>query len=111
MFSVKVTYNFCPEETLINTLMTLPRTVAPANDSKPIRVEGSCAEDTVRVPGSLFVYCQSSGDWSMSGLQGRCICKEDFQNVEGKCQGTPGLEVMHCTNKAEHMVRVTSFLQ
>lgn len=89
LFSVKVTYNFCPEETLINTLMTLPRTVAPANDSNPIRVEGSCAKDTVRAPGSLFVYCQSSGDWSMSGLQGRCICKEDLQNVEGKCQACP----------------------
>ena len=107
LFSVKVTYNVCPEETLVDTLMILPRTVAPANDSKPIRVEGSCVKNTVRVPGRLFVYCQGNGDWSMSGLQGRCICKEDMQNVEGKCQGTPGLGVMHCTYKAEHMVRVT----
>ena len=109
LFSVKVSYNFCPAEILINTLMMLPRTVAPANVSKPIQVEGICVKNTVRVTGSLFVYCQSSGDWSISGLQGRCICKEDMQNVEGKCQGTPGLGVMHCTNEAEHMVTVARF--
>lgn len=89
MFSVKVTYNVCPDETLSNSLMMLPRTVAPANHSKPIRVEGSCDKNTVRVPGSLFVYCQSNGSWNRSGLQGRCVCKEDMQNVEGKCQACP----------------------
>lgn len=93
MFSVKVTYNVCPDEPL--TLVTLPRTVAPANDSKPIRVEGSCDKNTVHVRGSLFVYCQSNGNWDTSGLKGRCICEEDMQNVGGKCQGTPG--VMHFT--------------
>ena len=95
MYSVNVTYNVCPEETLRNTLMVLPRTVAPANDSKPNPVEGSCDKNTARVLGSLLVYCQSNGIWNTSGLQGRCICKEDMQNVEGKCQGTQ--EVMHCT--------------
>jgi len=89
MFSVKVTYNVCPDETLSNSLMMLPRTVAPANHSKTIRVEGSCDKNTVRVPGSLFVYCQSNGSWNRSGLQGRCVCKEDMQNVEGKCQACP----------------------
>jgi len=89
MFSVQVTYNVCPDAILRNTLMILPRTVAPANDSNPIRVEGSCDKDTVYVRGSSFVYCQSNGVWNTSGLQGKCICKEDMQNVEGKCQGTP----------------------
>jgi len=69
--------------------MILPRTVAPANDSNPIRVEGSCDKDTVHVRGSSFVYCQSNGVWNTSGLQGKCICKEDMQNVEGKCQECP----------------------
>ena len=95
MFSVKVSYNVCPDETLSNTLMVLPRTVAPANDSKPNPVEGSCDKNTARVLGSLLVYCQSNGIWNTSGLQGRCICKENMQNVEGKCQGMP--DVMHCT--------------
>ena len=91
VFSVKVTYNVCPDETLSGTLMMFPRTVAPANDTTPIGVEGSCAKNTVHVRGSLFVYCQSNGNWDTSGLQGRCICKEDMQNVEGKCQGKPGV--------------------
>lgn len=89
MFSVQVTYNVCPDAILRNTLMILPRTVAPANDSNPIRVEGSCDKDTVHVRGSSFVYCQSNGVWNTSGLQGKCICKEDMQNVEGKCQECP----------------------
>ena len=90
LFSVIVTYNICPEETLSSTLIKpLPRTVAPANDSKPIRVEGNCDKNAVHILGSLFVYCQSNGEWNTTGLQGRCICEEDMQNVEGKCEGTP----------------------
>ena len=87
LYSVKVTYNVCPDETLSNSLVTLPRTVAPANDSESITVKGSCEKDTVHVQGGLDVNCQSSGEWDTRGLKGRCICKEDMQNVGGKCQG------------------------
>ncbi|XP_020626372.1 ephrin type-A receptor 2-like [Orbicella faveolata] len=87
LFSVKVTYNVCPDETLSNSLVSLPRTVAPANDSEPTRVEGNCDEDTVQVSGRLYVHCESNGEWNTTGLEGRCICKKDMQNNDGICKG------------------------
>ena len=87
LFSVKVTYNVCPDETLRSSFVSLPRTVAPANDSERIRVEGSCIKDAVQVSGSLYVHCESNGEWNTTRLKGRCICKEDMQNNEGICKG------------------------
>ena len=85
--SVKVTYNVCPDESLSASLISLPRTVAPANDSQPFRVKGSCNKDTVPVSDSLYVYCESNGKWNTTGLEGRCVCNEDMQNNEGICKG------------------------
>ena len=87
LFSVKVTYNVCPDETLRRSLVSLPRTVAPANDSEPTRVEGKCDKGTVQVPGSLYVHCESNGEWNTTGIEGRCICKEEMQNNNGICIG------------------------
>ena len=87
LLSVRVTYNVCPDETLRSSLVTLPRTVAPANDSEPTRVEGNCVKDTVQVYGGLYVHCESNGEWNTTGLEGRCICKEDMQNNDGICKG------------------------
>ena len=87
LFSVKVTYNVCPDETLRSSLVTLLRTVAPANDSEPTPVEGECNKEAVQVYGSLDVHCESNGEWNTTGLGGRCICKEDMQNNEGICEG------------------------
>ena len=87
LYSVKVSYNFCPTETHKDSLVTLPRTVAPANDSAPNPVEGNCDKDTVRAQGSLSAHCKSNGEWDTSGFEGRCVCKEDMENVGGKCQG------------------------
>ena len=87
LYSVNVTYNVCAEETLSDSLVSLPRTVAPANDSESIQVEGNCENNTVQEQGSLSVHCDSNGEWNISGLQGRCICKENMQNVGGKCEG------------------------
>ena len=87
LYYVKVTYNVCPDETLSSSLVSLPRTVAPANNSESIRVQGTCNKDVVYVAGSLYVRCQSNGEWNINGLEGRCICKEDMQNHGGKCEG------------------------
>ena len=88
LFSVNVTYNVCPDQTLTSSLMSLPRTVAPANDSQPVRVKGNCDKDAVQVSGSLYVHCESNGEWNTTVLEGRrCICIEDMQNNEGICEG------------------------
>ena len=94
VFSVIVTYNVCPDESLSSSLMSVPRTVAPANDSQPVRVKATCTKDTVQVSGSLYVHCESDGEWNITALEGRCVCKEDMQNIEGLCQGTLFLNLM-----------------
>ena len=94
LFSVKVTYNVCPDKSLSSRLMTLPRTVAPANDSQPLRVKGNCDKDTVQLSASLYVHCESNGVWNTTGLKGRCICKEDMENDEGICNGIFSLYLM-----------------
>ena len=95
LFSVKVTYNVCPGETLRSSLVSLPRTVAPANDSQHTQVEGNCDKDTVPVPGSLYVHCESNGKWNTTGLEGRCICKEDMQNNDGICKGNVACTILN----------------
>ena len=87
LLSVKVTYHVCADHTLRSSLVSLQRTVAPANDSEPVRVEGNCVKDTVQLSGSLYVHCESKGEWNTTGLEGRCICKEDMENNDGICKG------------------------
>ncbi|KAJ7379751.1 Ephrin type-A receptor 5 [Desmophyllum pertusum] len=82
LYSVIVRYYVCPAEPLDNSLVSLARTVAPVNDSQPVRVEGSCEKDTVACRGH-------NGEWNTSGLKGKCICIEDMQNVGGTCQACP----------------------
>ena len=94
VFSVNVTYNVCPDETLSSSLMSVPRTVAPANDSEPFRVKANCDKDAVQVSDSLYVHCESNGEWNTTGLEGRCVCKKNTQNNEGICKGAFFLYIM-----------------
>ncbi|KAJ7379745.1 Ephrin type-B receptor 1 [Desmophyllum pertusum] len=43
-------------------------------------------KDAVQEQDSLYVHCDSNGEWNTSGLEGRCICKENTQNAGGKCE-------------------------
>ena len=87
LYSVRVSYNVCPDKVLPDSLVTLWRTVAPANDLEPIRAKGNCKQDTVQVSGNLYMQCDSHGEWNISAFEGRCVCKEDMQNVKGNCEG------------------------
>lgn len=87
LYSVKVSYNFCPEKTLGNNLLVLPRTAAPANELEISRVEGRCKENAVQLLSSLHAYCDSRGSWNKTSFEGRCICKENMENTDGRCQG------------------------
>ena len=85
LFSVTVSYYVCPRLTQISSLVFLPQTVAPANNSQPVEV--SCVSDAVHKQGVLSLDCQSDGIWNISSLNGRCICKEDMENTGGECKG------------------------
>ena len=85
--SVRITYNICPGTTLSNCLVDLRETVAPSSVFESILVEGTCAENSFHIQGSLNVTCESSGQWNVSQFEGKCVCKEDMENVEGICTG------------------------
>ena len=85
--SVKVTYNVCPQTTLSRTLVSVPRTVAPSNDRESISVLGECSANSVLVSTSLNVLCESNDEWNITRLGGGCVCKEDMENIGGKCEG------------------------
>ena len=85
--SVRITYNICPETTLHDSLVKLLETVAPSSVFKSILVEWTCTVDPFHVLGSLNVTCESSGQWNVSQFQGKCVLKEDMENVGGTCTG------------------------
>ena len=87
LYSVKVAYNVCPGRTLIDSLVSLPETIAPSDALQTIPVEGICTANSALMQGSLNVHCESSGVWNTSLLKGRCVCKEDMENIGGKCEG------------------------
>ena len=85
--SVRITYNICPKTTLHGSLVDLRETVAPFSVFESILVEGTCAENSFHIQGSLNVTCESSGQWNVSQFQGKCVCNEDKENVGGTCTG------------------------
>ena len=85
--SVKITYNVCPRTTLSRILVSVPRTLTPSNDRESISVLGECSANSVPVSNSLNVLCESNGEWNITGLGVGCVCKEDMENIRGKCAG------------------------
>ena len=85
--SIRITYNICPETTLLVSLVKLQETVALSSAFESILVEGTCTADSFHVQGSLNVTCESSGQWNVSQFEGKCVCNEDMENVGGTCTG------------------------
>ncbi|XP_022796262.1 ephrin type-A receptor 4-like [Stylophora pistillata] len=87
LYSVTVSYYVCPISTQVSSLVSLPHTVAPANNSKPVEV--GCVTDAFNNQGTLSLDCQSDGVWNISSLNGSCICREGMENAVGKCKDCP----------------------
>lgn len=87
VYSVRITYNICPATTLPDSLVYLPRTLAPSYSLESIPVEGMCITDSSHIQGSLNVSCGSGGQWNVSQFKGKCVCNEDRENVNGTCSG------------------------
>ena len=108
--SVKVTYNVCPQTTLSRTLVSVPRTVAPSNDRESISVLGECTTNSVLVSKSLNVLCERNGEWNITRLGGRCVCKEDMKNIGGKCAGEYLLSKLLGKKKQQKQTNKTKLL-
>ena len=88
LYSVKVSYDVCVEKTLKDSLVSLPQTLPLLRNMQSIPIEGSCTTDSIQAgQGSMIVLCESSGEWNISLLEGRCVCKENMENKGGICKG------------------------
>ncbi|CAH3147322.1 unnamed protein product [Porites evermanni] len=105
--SVRITYNICPSTTLQGSLVHLTEKIAPSSALKSVQVKGMCAADSFHVQGSLNVSCESGGQWNVSQFEGKCVCKEDMENIGGTCSACPpgtynDAKGLNCTATPSH---------
>ena len=89
MTKVVIRYRFCPE--MGSTLVTFPRTVAPANDSDLIEQVGKCTDINSINKVKLSSVCLSNGEWNITDDL-VCLCKVGYELFNGtitplKCKG------------------------
>ena len=86
---VIISYRFCPK--IGSTLVTFPRTVAPANDSDLTEQEGECTDVNSVNKVKLATECLSDGNWNITDNLA-CLCKEGYELINGsvaalECKG------------------------
>lgn len=86
--SIVVTYNVCPGKTLPESLVFLPQTIAPVNESKIVKVMGKCTANSEPTTPELGANCGSSGEWVRGDdSTGECLCIAGWEKVASECQG------------------------
>ena len=100
--SVLVTYSVCPKRTLPDSLVVLPQTMAPTNESETVKVVGECTDHSESTSLELEAICKSNGDWLRAeNGTGVCLCKPGWEKVAAQCQGT---YCACCTTKVPNYV-------
>ncbi len=89
MTKVVISYKYCPETG--STLVTFPRTVAPANDSDLMEHIGKCADVNSINKDKISSVCLSNGEWNITD-DVVCLCKAGYELVNGtvaplECKG------------------------
>ena len=95
--SVLVTYSVCPKRTLPNSLVVLPQTMAPTDESETVKVVGECTDHSESTSLELEAICKSNGDWLRAeNGTGVCLCKPGWEKVAAQCQGTVHVLQLKC---------------
>ena len=86
---VVISYRYCLK--ISGTLVTFPKTVAPANDSNLSEQEGKCADINSVNKVKLSGVCLSDGEWNITNDLA-CLCKAGYELGNGtiaalKCKG------------------------
>ena len=86
---VTISYRYCPK--IGSTLVTFPRTVAPANDSDLMEQEGKCTDVNSVNKVKLVRACLSNGEWNITDDL-MCLCNPGYELVDGsvaalECKG------------------------
>lgn len=86
---VVISYRYCPERN--STLVTFPKTGAPANDSDLSEQKGKCTDVNSVNKVKLSGVCLSNGEWNITDDLA-CLCKAGYELVNGtiaslECKG------------------------
>jgi len=73
-----ISYRFCPK--IGSTLVTFPKTVAPANNSDLTEQEGECTDVNSVNKVKLATVCLSDGKWNITDNLA-CLCKEGYELI------------------------------
>ena len=89
--SFVVTYTVCPGKVLPGSLLLVPQTVAPTNESAIVKVSGKCVANSDATSQELDAFCGTTGDWILPDstvAKEVCLCNPGWENSVAGCQGT-----------------------
>ena len=86
--SFMVTYSVCPDKVLPDSLLVLPQTVAPTNESEIVRVSGICVDNSKETSQGPEAICGKNGKWILadSAKEG-CLCNPGWERDVAECRG------------------------
>lgn len=87
--SFMVTYSVCPEKVLPGSLLALPQTVAPTNESEIVRVSGKCVDNSKEASQGPEAICGKNGKWILAdSAKEACLCNPGWERDVAKCRGS-----------------------
>ncbi|XP_029193980.2 ephrin type-B receptor 1-B-like isoform X1 [Acropora millepora] len=88
--SFMVTYSVCPDMVLPDSLLVLPQTVAPTNESEIVRVSGKCVDNSKETSQGPEAICGKNGEWILAdSAKEACLCNPGWQRDVAKCRECP----------------------
>ena len=86
--SFMVTYRVCPNKVLPDSLLILPQTVAPTNESEIVRVSGKCVDNSKETSQGSEAICGKNGKWILAdSAKEACLCNPGWERDVAKCRG------------------------
>lgn len=90
--SFVVTYRVCPGKVLPGSLLLVPQTVAPTNESAIVKVSGKCIANSDATSQELDAFCGTTGDWILPDstvTKEVCLCNPGWESSAARCQECP----------------------
>lgn len=87
--SFVVTYSVCPNKVLPDSLLVLPETVAPTNESEIMIVSGNCVDNSKETSQRTEAICGKNGKWILAdSAKEACLCNPGWERDDAKCRGS-----------------------
>ena len=95
--SFMVTYSVCPDKVLSDSLLILPQTVAPTNESEIVRVSGKCVDNSKETSQGSEAICGKNGKWILAdSAKEACLCNPGWERDVAKCRSSSFFLALFC---------------